>query len=299
MPRPLRDHNVLSSILIILGCIAGALVFLFLVTRTSNAPARKESNDFTGAVVAVIGTTYAVILAFMLSGVWNMFQGAQANEEQEANALINVWRIAEQLPPASGKAIQELCSHYAQVAVTKEWPAMAQERPMPGETTADINRLWMLAGQAQAHAGADSIAIYQMMEELRLLTEYRRIRIMQAREKLPGILWAVLIDLEQIRGTVEQRCQITLLALLGAEMHGKGEYRPVIGPHPVDDNFAPRRLCTNILGGHSGNPDVTRLFHVGAVITNKLQHSGLDCPSTANVAPKLGRIGHHLRPGPG
>lgn len=193
MPRPLRDHNVLSSILIILGCIAGALVFLFLVTRTSNAPARKESNDFTGAVVAVIGTTYAVILAFMLSGVWNMFQGAQANEEQEANALINVWRIAEQLPPASGKAIQELCSHYAQVAVTKEWPAMAQERPMPGETTADINRLWMLAGQAQAHAGADSIAIYQMMEELRLLTEYRRIRIMQAREKLPGILWAVLI----------------------------------------------------------------------------------------------------------
>ena len=32
---------------------------------------------FTGAVVAVIGTTYAVILAFMLSGVWNLSQQAQ------------------------------------------------------------------------------------------------------------------------------------------------------------------------------------------------------------------------------
>jgi hypothetical protein len=38
------------------------MLFLFLVTRTSSAPFRRESNDFTGAVVAVIGTTCAVIL---------------------------------------------------------------------------------------------------------------------------------------------------------------------------------------------------------------------------------------------
>jgi len=36
--------------------------------------------------VTVIGTTYAVILAFTLSNVWTMSQQAQANEEQEANA---------------------------------------------------------------------------------------------------------------------------------------------------------------------------------------------------------------------
>jgi ABC-type branched-subunit amino acid transport system permease subunit len=31
------------------------------------------------------------------------------------------------------------------------------------------------------------------MEELRGLTQYRRVRAMQSREHLPGILWAVLI----------------------------------------------------------------------------------------------------------
>jgi ABC-type branched-subunit amino acid transport system permease subunit len=31
------------------------------------------------------------------------------------------------------------------------------------------------------------------MEELRLLTQHRRVRIMDSREALPGILWAVLI----------------------------------------------------------------------------------------------------------
>ena len=115
---------MLSNILIIIACVGAALLFLFLVTRTSTAPSRKESNDFTGAVVAVIGTTYAVILAFTLSGVWSMFQQAQANEEQEANALVNVFRIATQLQDANAEQIQDLCRRYADNALDREWPAM-------------------------------------------------------------------------------------------------------------------------------------------------------------------------------
>jgi hypothetical protein len=108
---------VLSNILIIIGCVVAATLFLFLVTRTSAAHACKESNDFTGAVVAVIGTTYAVILAFTLAGVWAMFAQAQANEEQEANALVNVFRIASQLKDPNARAIQELCVRYVDNAL--------------------------------------------------------------------------------------------------------------------------------------------------------------------------------------
>ena len=183
---------MLSNILIIIACIGGALLFLFLVTRASAAPSRKESNDFTGAVVAVIGTTYAVILAFTLSGVWNMFQQAQANEEQEANSLVNVYRIASQLQDPNAKAIQEICVRYADNALNREWPAMRDEQ-LPPEGGEMINQLWALAGQAQASARPDAIAAYQLMEELRGLTQYRRIRALQNREALPGILWAVLI----------------------------------------------------------------------------------------------------------
>src|SRR5271169_6235202 len=183
---------MLNNTLIILACIGAAILFLFLVTRSSTAPSRKESNDFTGAVVAVIGTTYAVILAFTLAGVWSMFQQAQANEEQEANALVNVFRIASQMPDPNSKPIEQLCVRYADNAVDREWPAMNKEQ-MPPEGGEMINQFWKLAGQAQAHAQPDAIAAYQLMEELRGLTQYRRIRIMQSRESLPGILWAVLL----------------------------------------------------------------------------------------------------------
>jgi Ca2+/H+ antiporter len=184
---------VLGNILIIIACVGGAILFLFVVTRASTAPSRKESNDFTGAVVAVIGTTYAVILAFTLSGVWNMFQQAQANEEQEANALVNVFRIANQLQDEAARDIQELCVRYADNALQREWPAMRNNEELPPENGVIVNQLWALAGQAQARARPDAIAAYQLMEELRGLTQYRRLRAMQNREALPGILWAVLI----------------------------------------------------------------------------------------------------------
>jgi hypothetical protein len=180
------------NILIIIACVSGALLFLFLVTRATTVPSRKESNDFTGAVVAVIGTTYAVILAFTLAGVWTMFQQAQANEEQEANSLVNVFRIASQLQDPNARAIQDLCARYAENAVDREWPAMLH-REIPPQGGEMIDQFWTLAGEAQAHAQPDAIAAYQLMEELRGLTQYRRIRATQNRETLPFILWAVLI----------------------------------------------------------------------------------------------------------
>lgn len=184
--------TVLNNVFIIIACVSAAMLFLFLVTRTSTAPSRRESNDFTGAVVAVIGTTYAVILAFTLSGVWSMFQQAQANEEQEANALVNVFRIATQLQDANAKQIQDLCVRYVDNTVDREWPAMEREQMTP-EGAEMINQLWGLAGESQARTQPDAIAAYQLMEELRGLTQYRRLRAMQCREHLPGILWTVLI----------------------------------------------------------------------------------------------------------
>jgi hypothetical protein len=184
---------VLWDVVIIVACVIAALAFLFLVTRTSAAHARKESNDFTGAVVAVIGTTYAVILAFMLSGVWNMLQQAQANAEQEANALVNIWRLGGNIQPDLAHQMRTLCQRYAEDVVNLEWPAMEAGKPMPPSTRETIQGLWKLAGQSQSQAALDSIASYQLLEELRTLSECRRIRLMHSQEELPGILRAVLI----------------------------------------------------------------------------------------------------------
>ncbi|HZD30680.1 MAG TPA: hypothetical protein VE779_03375 [Candidatus Angelobacter sp.] len=184
---------MLTNILIIVVCVVVSIVFLFLVTRTSEAHSRKESNDFTGAVVAVIGTTYAVILAFMLYSVWTQFQQAQSNAEQEANSLVNMWRLSENIDPATASEVRTLCQRYAEVVMSKEWPAMHEQVALPREASDIIDQLWKLAGRNQANSGNNSIASYQLVEELRMLTEYRRFRLMESHEDLPTILKTVLI----------------------------------------------------------------------------------------------------------
>src|ERR1700742_2788217 len=118
---------MLSNFLIIFACVSASVLFLFAVPRTSPTHSRKESNDFTGAVVAGIGTTYAVLLAFMLSGVWNMFQQAQVNAEQEANDLVNVYRVSARLETAARYKAKGLILQYAKNAIETEFPALDDE----------------------------------------------------------------------------------------------------------------------------------------------------------------------------
>jgi len=179
------------NILIIIGCVAAAIVFLYAITRTSPSHSRKESNDFTGAVVAVIGTTYAVLLAFMLSGVWNMFQQAQVNAEQEANDLVNVYRISEQLPDPARQQLYALTRRYAENVIATEFPAMSHVH-MTTDGGSMVAQMWQIAGQVKP-VSESSPAVDQLMSTLRNLTEHRRIRVVQSQEMLPGILWAVLI----------------------------------------------------------------------------------------------------------
>ncbi len=180
------------NILIVLACVAGAIGFLFAVTRTSPAHSRKESNDFTGAVVAVIGTTYAVLLAFMLSGVWTMFEQAQINAEQEANDLVNVYRISAQLDDPSRRQIQSLALQYAKNAIETEFPAL-NDMILPPQGGQLIAQMWKEAGTIKVSNVNQQIALSELIATMRGFTEHRRIRIMQSREMLPPILWAVLI----------------------------------------------------------------------------------------------------------
>ena len=183
---------MLVNILIVIACVAAAVAFLFAVTRTSAAHSRKESNDFTGAVVAVIGTTYAVLLAFMLSGVWNMYQQAEINAEQEANDVVNVYRIAGHLPQPASSELQQLVRNYASYGIDTEFRALSNDA-VPTEGGELVARMWSAVHDVKLSSSNEQAAFATLMSTLQSLTEHRRIRIMQSRERLPSILWAVLI----------------------------------------------------------------------------------------------------------
>lgn len=185
-------QTLAGSIVIIVSCIAIALLMLAILYRLWPPASRVAHNDVVGPAVGVIGTTYAVIIAFMLSGVWNDFQSAQVNAEQEANCLVNIFRFSERLPKDSGGRVQKLARDYASVMIAEEWPAMATDTfAEPGGNA--IQELWRTMLGIQNQDVAQQMVLDHTLTQLTALTEHRRIRLLQSRKRLPSILWAVLL----------------------------------------------------------------------------------------------------------
>src|ERR1700677_1833255 len=88
-----------QNIVILILMMAGTMLFMAILNRVWAVQKRREHNALIGWQLGILGTTYAVILGFMLYTVWTTFGNANLNVDLEANALRNVYRLAEGLPP--------------------------------------------------------------------------------------------------------------------------------------------------------------------------------------------------------
>ena len=186
----MRIH-LMDGFTLVAGILA-ALGLLFVLRQRWTPTKLKETNEISGFYIGTIGTIYAVSLAFMLSGVWLEFEEAQVNTEKEANCLVSFFRLASGLPTLQQNQLQELSQAYAKVMVDEEWDAMARREV--STRGIEINEtLWQDVTRMEVHTSGELEILDHLITELTSMTEHRRIRMLQSRRSLPGILWAVLI----------------------------------------------------------------------------------------------------------
>ena len=87
-----------QSLIIVVLTVAGSLLFMWTLNRLWPWNKRHAHNDLIGWQLSILGTTYAVILGFMLFTVWTDFGAAELNADNEANALTNVYSLSAGLP---------------------------------------------------------------------------------------------------------------------------------------------------------------------------------------------------------
>ncbi|MGH9903625.1 MAG: hypothetical protein ACRD68_17600, partial [Pyrinomonadaceae bacterium] len=184
--------TLLWTVIVIVASVFAALGLLLILRHRWSPAKMREANDATAFYVTVVGTIYAVILAFMLTSVWEDFQDAKINVEREANALVNVFRLAGALPDPQRGEIQEAARAYARVTIGEEWPAMTREEVSPRGAEC-VERLWRAATQIEVGRPSEQSVLQQMLAELTKMTEHRRIGQLQSGFRLPTILWLVLI----------------------------------------------------------------------------------------------------------
>ena len=182
----------LANAFIMVVSISAALGLLVMLRRQWTPKRLKNTNDISGFYIGIIGTIYAVMMAFMLSGVWLDYEDAQVNTEQEANCLVSLFRISRGLSDEQRTRLQNLAETYAKVMVNEEWDAMSRnETSWHGIEITEA--MWKEVTTMKTQNPQEQIILDHIITELTNMTEHRRIRLLQSRQVIPGILWAVLI----------------------------------------------------------------------------------------------------------
>lgn len=184
--------NTGQNIYLVVLWVVLSITCLVLLNRFWAPSRRRVHNDVVGWQISIIGTIYAVMIGFMLYAVWANFQTAETNVDNEANSLANLYQTADGLPATQRDEVQNLARKYAFLVVTKEWPAMNHEQ-LASAGFETLQQLWEILSHTPVQSPLQEICLQQSMRELNSLSEHRRIRRLEARTKMPTILWAVLI----------------------------------------------------------------------------------------------------------
>lgn len=181
-----------QDVILVLASIVAALCFLWILKHFWPCSQRREHNEIIGWQVSVLGTTYAVIIGFMLYAVWTTLQSAEINADGEANCLVNVFRLADGLPAEQRVQVHQLARQYADAVIDQEWPAMLNGRLHPSGHGV-IQQLWTAVLLTQPNNFSEQTSMNLTLTEISSMTEHRRLRELQSQTHLPGILWMVLL----------------------------------------------------------------------------------------------------------
>ena len=181
-----------QSLSIVIVTVGVSLLFIRALNSIWSWEKRRVHNDLIGWQLSILGTTYAVMLGFMLYTVWTAFGSADLNTDYEANELVNVYRLAEGLPDQQRSQLQELTRTYADVVIEKDWPEMAEDK-LPEESQKIDAAMWTVLMSVKAASATEITAEDHTITELAAMTEHRRTRLLESASRLPGVLWCVLI----------------------------------------------------------------------------------------------------------
>ena len=188
--------TVVFGVLVVVGVCLAAVAGLESVQRLVPYEKREQHNDVAGFLYAVVGVVYAVLLALLVIAVWEQFARASETVESEANAVAEIAWLAHRLPEPEHHVLQEDARSYAQEVVDVEWPRMEQGlggvQSLP-EGWDLIDDMRATLQEVEPSTAAEQELYAEGLDQIQRLNDARRMRIVAAKEGLPGVLWAVLV----------------------------------------------------------------------------------------------------------
>jgi hypothetical protein len=179
---------------LVIAAVSAATIAAMLAVRRYLAPSGGffTDSDRAAGVFGVIGTAFAVLLAFVIFLAFESYSNARAEAGKEAVAVAELFNTASLFPAAERRELQGTLICYARAVVGDEWRTMRDGDPSP-LVQAWVSRLEVMGDSLTVETSKQSEAYGHWFDTNRDRLEGRRGRLAEAEPFVPGLLWLVLI----------------------------------------------------------------------------------------------------------
>ena len=188
--------TALIGLLVVLLTAMLAVAGLLIVHRLVPLSIRESHTAAIGIIYAALYVMFGMMVGFSVSAyiVLNKYNTSQNTVKSEASNVEELYWLAEQLPEPKRGEIQQLAVSYKRAVVDEEWPLMrgGQTSPRAGTLTDD---LWRSIKDFEPNTATEQAVYAQELERVHDLDEAREVRLLNASEGLPPVLWFVLVSL--------------------------------------------------------------------------------------------------------
>jgi Protein of unknown function (DUF4239) len=189
----LYDLPMLAQGLLIVGAtLALSLAGLALTRRFVDAETCRAHHDVAGFIYATVGVLYAVLLAFAAVIVWQDSDKAAEILHREATAIADLNHGVGLLPVEFAGAVRGQIKAYVTALVEDEWPQMRRGQRSAKASEA-LRTLFASFGRFEPGTKQQETIYVAAFEELRRISEGRRLRLFAAEHGLHPVVWWVLI----------------------------------------------------------------------------------------------------------
>lgn len=163
--------------------VAGVLVARRFLARRI----REGHNEVVAPIFGAAATLYAVLLGFLVVLVWQQYDSAKSNVNEEASTLSTLYRMTNGMPDPEQREVRVILREYTEAVVKREWDLQVNGGAAP-EARKAVGDLYRTFRTLSPEVAASPINL-EFARQVGVVALDRNKRTLASQESLPSVLW--------------------------------------------------------------------------------------------------------------
>jgi Protein of unknown function (DUF4239) len=179
-------------LLVVIGVAVAILVAVGSILLANRIMSAGGKDDLTvSPFLTVVGLVYGALLGFTVVVSWQQFSSAAAVVASEASTLTTMYGQTVAMPEPEQTPVRQLLRQYTSAVAGPEWDKQSSGGTSDSARNA-ITGMYRIVG-SQPPGVASSPINGAFLNQLTALASDRATRIIDAKPRIPGLLFAALI----------------------------------------------------------------------------------------------------------